>query len=97
MSWRTWLGSDRKSWAESNLCDFPDIYSLCEDSGWQFPRRAYAPEPEIMKRFLRTMRIIIGVTPESFSDLQIGDVGAWTPFILDSETLKYIYQDTESS
>lgn len=62
-------------WAEENLCDYKNLDELCDVCWFQRPIRAYAPEPEIMRRFLDRMRISWDVEESIFSQLMIGHEG----------------------
>ena len=73
MSSRTWLGSNKQDWADYSLCEFSSMESLCQAAAWHLPAKAYAPDREIMARFLSVMENEHSMPWDEFWHLKIGD------------------------
>ena len=84
MSWRTWLGSGKQDFADYNLCDYPDLRALCNDAKWHLPAKVFAPDTDVMARFLTIMEDDFFMPPSEFSVLVIenapSDHERWKPY-----------------
>lgn len=75
MSWRTWLGEGRKEIADFNLCDYPDLKSLCADAMWHMPAKVIGPTKEVLDAFLTEMYEEYAMCYHEFSVVALGEFG----------------------